>query len=129
MGPASDLLAIACQVPESAHLFACCCALQGRRVTSHPHLNLSMQQLQPRFQLASRVPNGIYFTDLHLNKVRGVAAFVKYGDLDLVEDPDIGTAFPEGMIATNCQPVREMNIAPFSICHAALFSSVERMRN
>ena len=55
VGPASNPLVPACQTPVSARSLACCCALQGRRVTSRPHLNLSLQQLQPRFQLASRV--------------------------------------------------------------------------
>ena len=76
--------------------------------------------------IMDQYPDGKGGMQLRLNTLRGNAVFVMYGNLELADDPDIGTAFPEGMIATNCQPIRELNFSPFSICHAALLSAIER---
>ena len=59
-----------------------------------------------------------------LNKLRGVAVYVRYDTGDEV-DPFMGMALPEGAIAMNCEPIPELSVSPFSICYAALFNAKE----
>ena len=71
--------------------------------------------------IMNQYPDGKRGAHLHINMLRSIAVFVQYGDLDLLDNPDIGTAFPEGMIATNCLPIRELNLSP--LAYAMLRSS------
>ena len=62
-----------------------------------------------------------------LNNLRGVAVYVKYGMPDVVDD--IGSAFPQGRIAENCQSFSfadTWGLQPVRICHTALLCAVER---
>ena len=72
-------------------------------------------------------PDGTSLTKgrTRLNKLRGVAVFVTYDTTQIEDNPEIGMALPEGRMVVNCQPILELNVTPFSLCHAAMLSAQE----